>query len=396
MPGIHDETDLFRLPGRRTDRSVYMQSVVQDNVAALRSEITRREQLLDHVQFRMEGGTWEWDLASGQVRISRRLGRILGLESECRELSIELILERTHPEDREHLREAVDQARLDASEPFEVRITRGDGELRYLRLAAKRQKDDKRRGARIVGVARDVSEERFAASRIRMRLAVSEVLASWTTLDQSGRVLLGVIASGLSSAIATIWVPEGGVMVPRQTWATPELAESEFARVTQTLRPPKGIELAGWAWSLGRPVDRATLTADRSYLRQDLADRAGLKTAIAIPALAGEQVVAVIDVHSQEQVRVSEKCLRALLALGHEIGSALATRLGEPDNGTLTRRELEVLQLAADGLTTTAIASELIVEPATVKTHLDHIYAKLGVGNRTAAVAYALRRGVID
>ena len=373
-----------------------MQSLVQANVAALRSEITRREQLLDYVQFRMEGGTWEWDLASGRVRISRRLGRILGLESELREPSIEFILERTHPDDREHLGQALDQARRGAPEPFEVRIARGDGELRHMRVAAKRQKDDKRRGPRMVGVARDVTEERLAASRIRMRLAVSEVLTSWTSLDQSGRVLLGVIAGGLSSAIATIWLPEGGVMVPRQTWATPELAGSEFARVTQTLRPPKGIELAGWAWSLRRPVDRATLTADRSYLRQDVADLAGLKTAVAIPAISGEQVVAVIDVHSQDQVRVTEQCLQALLGLGHEIGSALATRLGEPDNSPLTRRELEVLGLAADGLTTTEIASELIVEPATIKTHLDHIYAKLGVGNRTAAVAYALRRGVID
>jgi PAS domain S-box-containing protein len=373
-----------------------MQSVVQTNVATLREEITRREHLLDYVQFRLEGGTWEWDLASGRVRISRRLGRILGLESDCRELSAELILERAHPEDRERLAGAFSQARQDAPEPFEVRIARGDGELRHLRVAAKRQKDDKRKGARMVGVARDVTDERLAASRIRLRLAVSEVLSSWTTLDQSGRVLLGVIASGLSSPIATFWVPEGGVMVPRQTWATPELAESEFARVTQNLRPPKGIELPGWAWSLRRPVDRASLTADRSYLRQDVADRAGLKTAVAFPALAGEQVVAVIDVHSQDQIGVTEKCMQSLLGLGHEIGSALATRLGEPDSGPLTRRELEVLQLAADGLTTTAIASELIVEPATIKTHLDHIYAKLGVGNRTAAVAYALRRGVID
>ena len=328
--------------------------------------------------------------------MSERLRRILGLESNRRELSSEQLLDRTHPQDRPHLKRALERAALGVPEPFEVRILRADGELRYLRIAAKQQQEDPVSGLRMVGVARDVTEERLARRRIRMRLAVYEVLASWTTLERSGPGLLGVIASGLSSAIATLWLPDGDVMVPRLTWATPELAGSEFARVTEILRPPKGIELAGSAWSLRRPVDRAALAADRSYLRRDVADRAGLNTAVAIPAISAEQVVAVIDAHSHDKVRITQQSLQALLGLGYEIGSVIATRLGELDRSPLTRREVEVLQLAANGLTTHEIALQLVVEPATVKTHFDHIYGKLGVANRTAAVAYALRRGVID
>lgn len=61
----------------------------------------------------------------------------------------------------------------------------------------------------------------------------------------------------------------------------------------------------------------------------------------------------------------------------------------------LTPRELQILELAADGRTAPAIADELVVSPATVRTHFENIYAKLGVRGRAAAVARAMRLGLI-
>lgn len=63
---------------------------------------------------------------------------------------------------------------------------------------------------------------------------------------------------------------------------------------------------------------------------------------------------------------------------------------------TLTARELEVLQLLAFGRTNKDIAEELDLAPDTVKTHLTHIFEKLGASDRTAAVAEALRRHIIQ
>jgi DNA-binding CsgD family transcriptional regulator len=61
----------------------------------------------------------------------------------------------------------------------------------------------------------------------------------------------------------------------------------------------------------------------------------------------------------------------------------------------LTPRELEVLSLAADGLTVPSIAEELVLARATVRTHFANIYVKLKVSGRAAAVAKALRLGLI-
>jgi NarL family two-component system response regulator LiaR len=63
---------------------------------------------------------------------------------------------------------------------------------------------------------------------------------------------------------------------------------------------------------------------------------------------------------------------------------------------TLTAREVEVLQLLAFGHTNKDIAEQLFISPDTVKTHLEHIFDKLGTSDRTAAVAEALRRRLIE
>jgi LuxR family transcriptional regulator, maltose regulon positive regulatory protein len=62
----------------------------------------------------------------------------------------------------------------------------------------------------------------------------------------------------------------------------------------------------------------------------------------------------------------------------------------------LTERELEVLRLLASGRSNAEMAAELFVEQSTVKTHLIHLYRKLGVHSRTQTVARARALGLLD
>jgi DNA-binding NarL/FixJ family response regulator len=63
-----------------------------------------------------------------------------------------------------------------------------------------------------------------------------------------------------------------------------------------------------------------------------------------------------------------------------------------PDD--LTPREAEVLALIAEGLTNTEIAERLVVSPTTIKSHINHLFAKAGLRDRTHAVNYAYRHGI--
>lgn len=81
-------------------------------------------------------------------------------------------------------------------------------------------------------------------------------------------------------------------------------------------------------------------------------------------------------------------------ALAPVIASRLLQRMRQPST-SLSARELEVLGLVADGHANARIAAELVITEQTVKSHLVHIFSKLDVASRTAAVSEARRRGLL-
>ena len=91
--------------------------------------------------------------------------------------------------------------------------------------------------------------------------------------------------------------------------------------------------------------------------------------------------------------------LRAAAAGESVLSPAVATQVvsrmrGEAEGG-LTERELAVLRLVAQGTPNRTIAASLFISEATVKTHLGHVFGKLGAADRAAAVATAYERGIL-
>jgi len=81
--------------------------------------------------------------------------------------------------------------------------------------------------------------------------------------------------------------------------------------------------------------------------------------------------------------------------LAPTVASRLVDRMRGTDEEALSTREIEVLELVAHGTSNKEIAKKLWVSETTVKSHMLHIFDKLGVTDRTAAVTEALRRGII-
>jgi DNA-binding NarL/FixJ family response regulator len=102
------------------------------------------------------------------------------------------------------------------------------------------------------------------------------------------------------------------------------------------------------------------------------------------------------DAPRAELVRAVRAAANGEAVLAPSVAARLMSRVRTPGpQEPLSSRELEVLELVAAGNTNREAAARLFISEATVKTHLLHIYEKLGVSDRAAAVAEAFNRGLL-
>ena len=101
------------------------------------------------------------------------------------------------------------------------------------------------------------------------------------------------------------------------------------------------------------------------------------------------------DTPREELFKAIRATARGESVLSPAVASKLVGRARGPLERSLSGRELEVLTLVARGISNKIIGKDLKISEATVKTHLIHIFAKLGVDDRTAAVTAAIEKGIL-
>ena len=101
------------------------------------------------------------------------------------------------------------------------------------------------------------------------------------------------------------------------------------------------------------------------------------------------------DAPREELFRAIRQTARGDSYLSPAVASRLVDRARSPDNEQLSSREVEVLSLVARGTANKEVARSLRLSEATVKSHLLHIFEKLGASDRTHAVMIAVQRGII-
>lgn len=207
------------------------------------------------------------------------------------------------------------------------------------------------------------------ASAERIRVVVLEPNPFYrrglvSTIESHGELEVVAEAADRQEAIPLVRDLDPDVLV---------LDEQAGVAVLETLGDgPRSVVLSGsssmeWAY-------RALAAGAGAYLSKDEADMRGLCEAI-LAVTRGQMVIS-----SSVQTGIA-----------HDI-----RRQRSSPTPRLTDREREVLTLTAQGLTAAASAQRLGLSTATVKTHLHHVYKKLGVSGRAAAVAEAMRSGLVD
>lgn len=248
-------------------------------------------------------------------------------------------------------------------------------------------------------LGRDDARPRAALDDAERELSVlSAILKSLTTWDSFARGserLLRELAGALGQMAGALWLPQGHLLSAGSVWSMPSVDRQALARALGEARIARGVGLAGRAWESGEAVDRPPSPND-----DDAAGRTGLPHGlapmIAVPCSQGEEVLGVIELYSSARAEMSSHVMEVLAFAGRDLGLFFARKRGQLTPSPLSPREAEVLTLAGRGLSVRRIGESLAISPATVKTHFEHIYRKLGVHDRTAAVADALRGGFIE
>jgi len=101
------------------------------------------------------------------------------------------------------------------------------------------------------------------------------------------------------------------------------------------------------------------------------------------------------DASRDELMKAIHLAARGETVLSPQVAARVLGKMRAPAEEALSTREIEVLLEVADGFSNKEVGRSLHISEATVKTHLLHIFAKLGVEDRTAAVTVALERGII-
>jgi DNA-binding CsgD family transcriptional regulator len=243
-------------------------------------------------------------------------------------------------------------------------------------------------------VVQDVTAQRLTERELQARYAVTQALREWESFDEGLVTLVRRLGTALEYPVGGLWIwdEDGRRLVPRVSWSSPTVDADVLEVAVSTVSVRSGQGMTGVAWATGEPV---LVTDDPSRFGSAEARRVGVRSGIAVPAIDDGAPVAVLAYYDFEPHFAGSNLMRTLTGIGRELGLFLSRRRAELGPKALSERELEVLGLAAEGFSGPQIAERLFLSPTTVKTHFEHIYDKLGVGDRAAAVAYALRVGLI-
>lgn len=162
------------------------------------------------------------------------------------------------------------------------------------------------------------------------------------------------------------------------------LASTQVDVVVSDIQMPQmdGVELTAELGKIGGPPVLILTTFDTENL-------------IVAAMNAGAQGYLLKDAPPEELARAVRAVNEGRPVMSDQVTVALTRRLTQPRT-SLSARELEILEAVATGHTNKEIAQELFISQATVKTHLVHIFDKLGVDNRISAVAKAREQQLID
>lgn len=181
------------------------------------------------------------------------------------------------------------------------------------------------RGRFYCGIIRDITERKRAEDEIRLLQTVALSVSGAEDLNTALGAVVSKVCEAIGCVVGQAWIPrpDGSCLECSPAWHCAISGAREFRRESESATFRPGAGLPGQAWATRQLVWSADLGQEAPSRRGRAAQKAGLKSGLAIPILAADQAVAVIEFFLREALEEDERTVQLVSALGSQIGMGI-------------------------------------------------------------------------
>ena len=309
-------------------------------------------------------GTWDWNMETGKIVWSRGHEELWGMAPGTFKGTYKDFEGRIHPEDREGVERALALAiveRRTLRDKF--RIVWPDGSIHWIAAQGEPFFDEEGKPVRMIGVVRDITEQRRAEDEVVLLQAILLAVGESPTLPSALYVAMEKICEATGWEIGQAWIPQpdGKTLACSPTWYRREGRFEKLRWMSREMTLLPGEGLPGIAFSTKQPVWVQDLSQAENCSRAPAATEAGLKSGFAVPVLAADQVVAVLEWYISESRREDERLIRLVSALAAQLGVVVGRKRSEEALSAEKNRLAVTLRSIGDGVIATDTEGKIIL-----------------------------------
>src|SRR5712691_3823828 len=226
------------------------------------------------------------------------------------------------------------KAVLNARQPFaDFLFKRPDskGGLRYISASGLPVFDGKSRFCGYRGVGKDITETQRAEQLQSLEHSVAQWIAEAESVQAAMTAVIRAICETEGWECGRYFRPdqEAGVLRFGESWGVPEPAIQQFIGRSRGITYKPGVGLMGRVWRSGQPLWVADVTQDARAIRSAFTDDLGIRGGFVFPVISEAKTIGVLAFNSREARQADERLLKAILAIGGQIGQFLQRKNAE-------------------------------------------------------------------
>jgi diguanylate cyclase (GGDEF)-like protein len=285
-------------------------------------DLRESEATLAEAQRMARLGNWSLDPIAGTMAWSEELRRIFGIGMGVPTPLFDDFLRWVHDKDRLAFGDALRQVTSSEKEhELEHRICARDGTTRWVHTIMRPAHREYSSGT-IQGTMRDITDKKLASLRLQVDHGVTQLAALSKDTEEIMPKVIETVCSTFGWECGIWWRfdKEAQLLRSAMSWRADAPQVVEFLDLTSKMSVPAGIELPGRAWLQSEPLFVPDVARDQGFSRGEIARRAGLRGAVAIPVAADERFGGVIELFSSESIARDEMLAQLLNTIAAQIG----------------------------------------------------------------------------